>query len=51
MARTLNEVMKSLPKARRIKVEARAAKLIAEESSLQNLRKAGALRRLRCRKN
>ncbi|GJL94021.1 MAG: hypothetical protein DHS20C05_04260 [Hyphococcus sp.] len=40
MARTLNEVIKSLPKARRTKVNARAAKLIAEEASLQNLRKA-----------
>lgn len=40
MARTLNEVMKSLPKARRAKVEARAAELIAEEASLQDLRKA-----------
>ena len=38
MARTLNEVMKSLPKARRAKVEARAAELIAEEASLQDLR-------------
>ena len=40
MARTLNEVMKFLPKARRAKVEARAAELIAEEASLQDLRKA-----------
>ena len=40
MARTLSEVMKSLPKARRAKVEARAAELIAEEASLQDLRKA-----------
>ncbi len=40
MARTLKEVMKSLPKARRAKVEARAAELIAEEASLQDLRKA-----------
>jgi len=39
MARTLNEVMKSLPKARRAKVEARAEELIAEEASLQDLRK------------
>lgn len=40
MARTLNEVMKSLPKARRAKIEARAEELIAEEASLQDLRKA-----------
>ena len=51
MARTLNEIMKSLPKTRRAKVEARAAELIAEEASLQNLRKAWALRRLRYRKS
>ena len=38
MARTLNEVMKSLPKVRRAKIEARAEELIAEESSLQDLR-------------
>ena len=40
MARTLNEVMKSLPKARQAKVEARAKELIAEEASLQDLHKA-----------
>ncbi len=40
MARTLNDMMTSLPKARRMKVEARAAELIAEEASLQDLRKA-----------
>ncbi|MFC2952462.1 hypothetical protein ACFOOP_11025 [Marinicaulis aureus] len=40
MARSLNEVMKSLPKARRAKIEARATELIAEEASLQDLRKA-----------
>ena len=40
MARTLNEVMKSLPKARRAKIEVRATELIAEEASLQDLRKA-----------
>ena len=38
MARTLNEGMNSRPKARREKVEARAAELIAEEASLQDLR-------------
>ena len=37
---TLKERMDKLPKARRKKVEARAAKLIAEEMSLQDLRKA-----------
>jgi len=37
---TLKERMNKLPKARRAKVEARAAALIAEEMSLQDLRKA-----------
>lgn len=37
---TLKERMDKLPKTRRKKVEARAAELIAEEMSLQDLRKA-----------
>ena len=37
---TLKERMDKLPKARRKKVEARAAELIAEEMSLRDLRKA-----------
>ncbi len=37
---TLKERMDKLPKTRRKKVEARAAALIAEEMSLQDLRKA-----------
>jgi len=40
MARTLNEVMKTLQKVRRAKIEERAAELIAKEASLQDLRKA-----------
>jgi len=40
MARTLNEVIASLPKPERARVEARARELIAEEMSLQELRKA-----------
>jgi transcriptional regulator with XRE-family HTH domain len=40
MARTLREVIASLPAERRAKVEARAAELIAEEMSLRDLRKA-----------
>ena len=39
MARTLNEVMKSLPMPRRANVEAHAAGLIAEEASLKDLSK------------
>jgi len=37
---TLKERMKALPPARRKKIEARAAKLIAEEASLCELRQA-----------
>ena len=40
MGRTLQEDLDRLPKARRRKIEARAAKLIAEELSLRALRKA-----------
>ena len=37
---TLKERMDGLPDARREKIEARAAELVAEEMSLQDLRKA-----------
>ena len=40
MPRTLNEVVGSLPERERVKIEARARELIAEEMSLQDLRKA-----------
>src|SRR5215831_18192949 len=40
MPRTLNEVIASLPEAERTKIEARTKELIAEEMSLQDLRKA-----------
>lgn len=40
MARTLNEVVASLPEAERTKIASRARELIAEEMSLQELRKA-----------
>jgi hypothetical protein len=40
MARTLDEVIGGLPKARRVRIEARARELIAEEMSLRDLRKA-----------
>ncbi|NNE40172.1 MAG: helix-turn-helix transcriptional regulator [Marinicaulis sp.] len=40
MGRTLDQKIKTLPKARRAKIEARAAELIAEEATLQDLRKA-----------
>ena len=40
MPRTLKEIIASLPKAERIKIATRARELIAEEMSLQDLRKA-----------
>ncbi len=40
MARTLNQKIAQLPARRRARVKARAAELIAEELSLQDLRKA-----------
>jgi hypothetical protein len=40
MGSTLEEKLKSLPAARRRKIVARAAELLAEEASLQDLRKA-----------
>ena len=39
-AKTLNEVMNNLPPERKRKIEARAAKAIAEEMTLRELRKA-----------
>ena len=40
MGRTLDQVLAKLPAARRAKIEARVAEIIAEEKSLQDLRKA-----------
>jgi hypothetical protein len=40
MGHTLDEKIAALPPARRARVKARAAELIAEEMSLQDLRKA-----------
>ena len=40
MARTLKEVTDALPAERRARVDARAAQLIAEEKTLQDLRRA-----------
>jgi DNA-binding transcriptional regulator YiaG len=40
MTRTLADKIRQLPAARRKKVEARAAELVAEEMSLRDLRKA-----------
>jgi len=40
MARNIDDIINKLPTAQRKKVEARAAELIAEEMSLQQLRRA-----------
>jgi transcriptional regulator with XRE-family HTH domain len=40
MSRTLDEVIASLPSDERAKIEARATELIADETSLRDLRKA-----------
>ncbi|NEQ18930.1 MAG: XRE family transcriptional regulator [Microcoleus sp. SIO2G3] len=40
MAKKLNEIMQKLPRARRDKIEARAAELIAEHMTLRDIRKA-----------
>jgi hypothetical protein len=45
MAKNVKEVMKRLPVSRRKKIEARAALLIAEEMTLQEMRKAHCTRR------
>jgi hypothetical protein len=39
MLRTLNEIIAALPESERAKIEARAQELIADEMSLQDLRK------------
>ncbi|MGH6929899.1 MAG: helix-turn-helix domain-containing protein [Dongiaceae bacterium] len=40
MGRTLDQALANLPAARRAKIEARVVEIIAEEKSLQDLRKA-----------
>jgi transcriptional regulator with XRE-family HTH domain len=40
MARTLDQELRKLPQKRRSRIEARAAELIAEELSLQEIRRA-----------
>jgi DNA-binding XRE family transcriptional regulator len=40
MARNVNDIIKSLPSSRRRKIEKRAAALITEEMTLQELRRA-----------
>jgi DNA-binding XRE family transcriptional regulator len=50
MAKNVNEIIKSLPANRRKKVEARADELIAEEMTLQELRRARKLTQVRLAK-
>jgi DNA-binding XRE family transcriptional regulator len=51
MARDVNDIIKSLPASRRRKIEKRAATLIAEEMTLQELRRARAMTQVRLAKN
>ena len=51
MARNVDDVIKKLSPARRKKVETRAAVLIAEEMTLQELRQARKLTQVRMAKN
>ena len=51
MARNVNDIIKSLPASRRRKIEKRAATLIAEEMTLQELRRARAMTQVRLAKN
>lgn len=51
MARNVNDIIKSLPASRRRKIEKRAAALIAEEMTLQELRRARAMTQVQLAKN
>ncbi len=51
MARNVNDIIKSLPARRRRKIEKRAAALIADEMTLQELRRARAMTQVRLAKN
>lgn len=50
MPRNVNDIIKSLPAARRLKIERRASKLIADELTLQELRRARVLTQARMAK-
>jgi DNA-binding XRE family transcriptional regulator len=50
MARNVNEIIESLPASRRRKIEKRAAALIAEEMTLQELRHARSMTQVRMAK-
>lgn len=51
MTQNVNDIIKSLPASRRRKIEKRAAALIAEEMTLQELRRARAMTQVRLAKN
>jgi DNA-binding XRE family transcriptional regulator len=51
MAQNINDVLKGIPVARRRKIEKRAAELIADEMTLQELRKARAMTQVRLAKS
>lgn len=51
MARNVNDIIKSLPAGRRRKIEKRAAALIADEMTLQELRRAREMTQVRMAKN
>lgn len=51
MARNVNDIIRNLPASRRRKIEKRAAALVAEEMTLQELRRARAMTQVRLAKN
>jgi DNA-binding XRE family transcriptional regulator len=51
MAKNVNDIIKALPAARRRKIERRAATLIAEEMTLQELRRARTLTQIEMAKS
>jgi hypothetical protein len=51
MAKDVNDLIKALPAARRRKIEKRAVALIAEEMTLQELRRARSMTQVRMAKN
>lgn len=51
MARNVNDIINALPASRRRKIEKRAATLIADEMTLQELRRARAMTQVRLAKS
>jgi DNA-binding XRE family transcriptional regulator len=51
MARNVNDIIKRLPASRRRKIDKRAAALIADEMTLQELRRARAMTQVRLAKS